>query len=71
MGRQSDTFSFTNAKPYISSGGGIGYVGAVCQESEGFDQNKFSINCYGTSVSDMGSLLAHEIGHNLGNDISI
>lgn len=53
-------------KPYVKSGGGIGYVGAVCLESEEYIENKFSINCYGTSYSAMGELLAHEIGHNLG-----
>ena len=52
-------------KPNLKYGGGIGYVGAVCLESE-YNENKFSINCYGTSHSAMGELLAHEIGHNLG-----
>ena len=55
-------------KPNIKSGGGIAYLGAVCLESEEHIKDKLSINCYGTSHSAMGELLAHEIGHNLGMD---
>ena len=47
------------------SGGGIAYRGVVC-ESSGYTRYKQSINCYGTSHSSMGELLAHEVGHNLG-----
>ena len=47
-----------------SSGGGIAYLGVVCES--GNDKYKQSINCYGSSHSGMGELLAHEVGHNLG-----
>ena len=51
--------------PNWSQGGGIAYTPAVC-EPAAYNKYKQSINCYGTSHSDMGALLAHEIGHNLG-----
>ena len=47
------------------SGGGIAYRGVVC-DSSWYNKYKQSINCYGTSHSSMGELLAHEVGHNLG-----
>jgi len=50
--------------PNWSQGGGIAYGPVVCEP--GYNKYKQSINCYGTSHSDMGALLAHEIGHNLG-----
>ena len=47
-----------------SSGGGIAYLAVVCEN--GYDKYKQSINNYGQSISAMGELLAHEVGHNLG-----
>lgn len=46
-------------------GGGVAYAGVVC-EDEIYAKYKQSINCYGQSMSSMGELLAHEVGHNLG-----
>ena len=54
-----------SAGPNYTSGGGIAYVGVVC-DAPWAKKYKQSINNYGTSHSAMGELLAHEIGHNLG-----
>jgi len=46
-------------------GGGIGNRAAVCAPKQ-YSYGVHSINCYGSSIPQMGELLAHEIGHNLG-----
>ena len=51
--------------PNLAMGGGIAYLSSVCAPAS-YNRYKQSINCYGTSHSAMGQLLAHEIGHNLG-----
>jgi hypothetical protein len=56
-------FGFRSAK--FGSGGGIAYMGVVCDDSK-YNKFKASMNYYGNSHSAMGELLAHEIGHNLG-----
>ena len=49
-----------------SSGGGIAYMRAVCQNQKRSQKYKQGISLWGQSHASVADTVAHEIGHNLG-----